>query len=31
MAGNTVVDLRNIYDPNVMKERGFDYTSVGRP
>lgn len=31
MAGNTVVDLRNIYDPNIMAERGFDYTSVGRP
>ncbi len=25
-----VVDLRNIYDPNRMREMGFDYASVGR-
>ncbi|MCX2723594.1 UDP-glucose dehydrogenase family protein [Roseibium salinum] len=25
-----VVDLRNIYKPDYMKDRGFDYTSVGR-
>ena len=31
MRGNVVVDLRNIYDPNDMEKRGFDYTSVGRP
>jgi UDPglucose 6-dehydrogenase len=26
-----VVDLRNIYRPEEMKARGFDYHSVGRP
>jgi UDPglucose 6-dehydrogenase len=26
-----VVDLRNIYSPEEMKARGFDYHSVGRP
>jgi UDPglucose 6-dehydrogenase len=26
-----VIDLRNIYDPAVMREKGFTYTSVGRP
>ncbi len=26
-----LIDLRNIYDPQRMKELGFDYTSVGRP
>lgn len=31
MAGQTVVDLRNLYDPRDMADRGFDYTSVGRP
>jgi UDPglucose 6-dehydrogenase len=25
-----VVDLRNIYEPEDMRRRGFDYTSVGR-
>ena len=25
-----VIDLRNIYKPSVMKEAGFNYTSVGR-
>jgi UDPglucose 6-dehydrogenase len=25
-----VVDLRNLYDPQRMKERGFQYSSVGR-
>ena len=28
---NVVVDLRNIYSPEDMVERGFEYTSVGRP
>ena len=28
---NIVVDLRNIYAPEDMARRGFDYTSVGRP
>ena len=31
MRGNTVVDLRNIYDPHSMLDAGFDYHSVGRP
>jgi UDPglucose 6-dehydrogenase len=31
MAGDVVVDLRNIYVPDDMAERGFAYTSVGRP
>jgi UDPglucose 6-dehydrogenase len=26
-----MVDLRNIYRPDMMREAGFDYTSVGRP
>ena len=26
-----VVDLRNIYRPEDMKNNGFDYTSIGRP
>ena len=26
----TLIDLRNIYEPNKMKERGFNYHSVGR-
>ena len=26
-----VVDLRNIYSPQDMEKRGFDYASVGRP
>ncbi|MEO0784416.1 MAG: UDP-glucose/GDP-mannose dehydrogenase family protein [Pseudomonadota bacterium] len=30
MAGNVVVDLRNIYDPEDMGARGFDYISIGR-
>lgn len=31
MRSPTIVDLRNIYDPDKMQERGFHYTSVGRP
>ena len=31
LAGDIVVDLRNIYDPEDMVRRGFRYTSVGRP
>jgi len=31
LASNIIVDLRNIYAPDDMKKRGFNYTSVGRP
>ena len=31
LKGNVVVDLRNIYAPEMMSVRGFNYTSVGRP
>ncbi|GAB4232956.1 MAG: UDP-glucose/GDP-mannose dehydrogenase family protein [Methyloligellaceae bacterium] len=30
MAGNTLVDLRNIYSPEAAREAGFDYHSIGR-
>ena len=30
LASPTVVDLRNVYEPAVMRERGFNYTGVGR-
>jgi len=30
MAGNVLVDLRNVYDPLVMQEAGFHYFSIGR-
>ncbi len=26
-----MIDLRNIYNPDEMKEAGFDYLCVGRP
>jgi UDPglucose 6-dehydrogenase len=26
-----VVDLRNVYRPDEMRAKGFDYSSVGRP
>ena len=26
-----IVDLRNIYDPEIMAEAGFRYSSIGRP
>ena len=29
--GNVVVDLRNIYSPEDMQRRGFEYSSIGRP
>ena len=29
--GNVVVDLRNIYSPDDMQRRGFEYSSIGRP
>ncbi len=31
MASPTIVDLRNIYEPRDMAEKGFAYTCVGRP
>jgi len=31
LKGDVVVDLRNIYAPEDMAKRGFEYTSVGRP
>ncbi|WP_337996954.1 UDP-glucose/GDP-mannose dehydrogenase family protein [Oleispirillum naphthae] len=31
MAAPVMVDLRNIYDPREMTERGFAYSCVGRP
>jgi len=31
MHGNTIVDLRNIWDPQAMAKHGFRYQSVGRP
>ncbi len=30
MAGNVFVDLRNVYEPSLMREAGFDYVGVGR-
>ena len=30
MAGNVLVDLRNVYEPSVMQEAGFHYVSIGR-
>lgn len=30
MAGDIMVDLRNIYSPDDIQKRGFNYTSVGR-
>ena len=31
MAGNVLVDLRNIYEPEQMHEVGLTYLSIGRP
>jgi UDPglucose 6-dehydrogenase len=31
LAAPVIVDLRNIYRPEEMRERGFTYVSVGRP
>lgn len=31
MAGNVFVDLRNVYEPRLMREAGFEYVCVGRP
>jgi len=30
MKGNAFIDLRNVYEPETMKEAGFDYVCVGR-
>jgi UDPglucose 6-dehydrogenase len=31
MRGRVVVDLRNIFSPEAMREAGFSYSSIGRP
>ena len=31
LKGSVVVDLRNIYDPKIMTDAGFQYSSIGRP
>ncbi len=31
MRGNTVVDLRNVFNQSAMEQAGFDYSSIGRP
>ncbi len=30
MRGRVLVDLRNVYDPEAMREAGFSYSSIGR-
>jgi UDPglucose 6-dehydrogenase len=30
MKGRVVVDLRNVYEPKLMRDAGFDYHSIGR-
>ena len=30
LAAPVVIDLRNVYEPEKMRERGFEYTGVGR-
>ncbi len=30
MKGNAFIDLRNVYEPEAMKEAGFEYVCVGR-
>jgi UDPglucose 6-dehydrogenase len=30
LKGNVVCDLRNVYDPEVMRSTGFAYVGVGR-
>ena len=30
MRGNVFVDLRNVYEPDLMRSAGFEYTCVGR-
>ncbi|WP_291297844.1 UDP-glucose/GDP-mannose dehydrogenase family protein [Elioraea sp.] len=31
MAGDVIVDLRNVWDPVAMRQAGFRYSSIGRP
>ena len=31
MRGRVIVDLRNVYDPAVMRAAGFEYHGIGRP
>ncbi len=31
MRGNVFIDLRNVYEPQTMREAGFSYACVGRP
>lgn len=31
MRGNAIADLRNIWSPDLMREAGFNYSSIGRP
>ncbi|WP_160000060.1 UDP-glucose/GDP-mannose dehydrogenase family protein [Roseomonas sp. 18066] len=31
MTGRVICDLRNVWDPEAMREAGFDYSSIGRP
>jgi len=31
MRGNVLLDFRNVYDPEAMREAGFHYRSIGRP
>jgi UDPglucose 6-dehydrogenase len=31
MKSPVMVDLRNVYRPQQMREKGFEYSSIGRP
>ena len=31
MRGDRIVDLRNVFDPAAMREKGFSYLGLGRP
>lgn len=31
MRNHVIIDLRNIFDPNAMRDAGFIYSSIGRP
>jgi len=30
MQGNVLVDLRNVYSAEMVRDAGFEYTSIGR-